>query len=270
MEKPDHLVLKKRANYRAGCGAGVACLFFLGLATVLGYLSGGKPDELLLPVAALGIMGGTVTLFLIGGVALTVLWERSDINRLFKGPLWAEWQYPADDWARIARAKLEAEGKMFKPGYNLIVGPILGAIIAGVALFGIKDPQITPVLLATAGGITLLFIISGLVLPLVFLSNRRARYRKRLKVESPRLYIGPMGMYHETDGYTSLERLGGVDYTPSDSIITFQVYHRSERYGSFRIPAAVEVPRGREQDAEALVNRFQQERTMDQGRWLPW
>lgn len=270
MQRPDHFVLNKRANYRVGCGAGAACLFFLGLALVLGYLSGAKPDDLLLPAAALGIMGVTVVVLILGGVALTVLWERADINQLFKGSIWAEWQYAPDEWQRIARARLEAERNMFKPGYNLIVGPILGAIIAGVALFVIKDPQVTPVMLATAGGITLLFIVSGLVVPLVLRSNRQARYRKRLKVESPRLYIGPMGMYHETDGYTSLERLGGVDYTPDDSTMTFQVYHRTERYGTYRVAVVLEVPRGCERDAEALVNRFQQERRMDSGRWLPW
>ncbi len=116
----------------------------------------------------------------------------------------------------------------------------------------------------------LLFVLSGVITPLVLRSNRQARYRKRMQVESPRVYIGPTGMYHETDGYTSLDRLGGVDYIPSDSAITFQVYHRSERYGAFRLPVSLEVPRGREADAEALANRFHQERRMEQGGWLPW
>src|SRR5436853_4836664 len=66
--------------------------------------------------------------------------------------------------------------------------------------------------------------------------------------------------------YTTLFR--SVDYIPSDSAIKFQVYHRSERYGAFRMPVSVEVPRGREADAETLVNRFHQERRMEQGRWL--
>jgi hypothetical protein len=270
MEKPEHLVLKKRANYRIGCGVGVVCLLFLGLVVVVGYLTGAQPDELALPAVALGSMGAIVVVILFAGVAITVLWERGDIKRLLNGTLWAEWQYAPDDWQRIVQQKLDAESQIFKPWYNLIIGPIIGVVIAGVALFGIKDPQITPIMLLVAGGVTLLFILSGVITPLVLRSNRQARYRKRLKVESPRVYIGPMGMYHETEGYTSLDRLGGVDYIPSDAAITFQVYHRSERYGTFRFPVSVEVPRGREADAEALANRFHQERRMEQGRWLPW
>ena len=60
MEKPEHLVLKKRANYRTGCGVGVVCLFFLGLVVVVGYFTGAQPDELALPAVVLGIMGAVV------------------------------------------------------------------------------------------------------------------------------------------------------------------------------------------------------------------
>jgi hypothetical protein len=105
-------------------------------------------------------------------------------------------------------------------------------------------------------GVVCLLVLSGIITPLVLRSNRQARFRKRMQVESPCVYSGPMGMCHEADGYTSLDRLGGVDYIPSDSAITFQVYHRSERYGAFRLPVSVEVQRRREADAEALANRF--------------
>src|SRR5690242_8136306 len=115
MEKPEQLLLKKRANYRVGCGVGVVCLFFLGLVIVIGYLTGGKPDELALPVVVLGGMDIIVVVILFAAVAVTVLWERGDIKRLLNGTLSAEWQYAPDDWQNIAQRKLEAESQMFKP-----------------------------------------------------------------------------------------------------------------------------------------------------------
>jgi hypothetical protein len=275
MEKPEHFILKKRANYRVGCGVGAACFLFLGIALGAGYFSGATVDELALPALVIGIIGGVATVLVLIAIALTVIWERRNIRRLFEKPLWAEWRYAPDEWQRIAQEKLDADRKLFKPGYNLLIGPILGGFIAGIAILVVKDPEVTPILVVVAGVITAIFIVSGLIVPVVMLSNRQARYRKRLRVESPRLYIGAMGVYHETDGFTSLARLGDVaiEYTNSVPVaLTFQVYEQVGHYGSYLRAAPIEIPKGREAEAETLARRFQQERILARGsgNWMGW
>jgi hypothetical protein len=268
MDKPERLVLKKRSGYRNGCLIGLACLFFPAVALGLGYFSGSKPEELALPAVVLGGLAVVVVIVILGAVSITVLWERRNIRRLLSSDLWAQWQYTPDEWKRIATDLLESEEGVYKPIYNLIIGPIVGAIIAGFGLYmNDREPEMTPILLLIGGGVAVVFILSGLILPLVQRSNRQARYRRRLRVEAPRLYIGPNALYHEADGYESLARLNSVEYTPGDSAITFKVYVQAGHYGSYLSPITQFVPRGRETEAQALVERFTRERPMERGLW---
>jgi hypothetical protein len=259
MQTPNPIVLSRREQYRVGCGAGALCLFFLGLALVLGNYYGASPEELLLPAAALGSMGLAVTVFLLGGTALSVVGESRAIRKLLAGERWAEWQYSPEEWKRIADENYQLERGAFKPGYNLIVGPLMGAFIAGAALFVIRQPEFTPVLLMIAAGVTLLYIVTGLGLPLLFRRNARLRYEKRLRVAAPRLYMNEKGVYHEVDGYTSLDSLTKVQCIGSDPVIlTFQT--RNPFRPGMSIPQShpFPVPAGREAEAQQLVGRYRQ------------
>ena len=79
MQPPEKIILSKRENYRMGCIVMAICLFFLALALGFSTLTGAKPDELLLPAAALGFFALVIPLFLWIGVALTVVQERRQI-----------------------------------------------------------------------------------------------------------------------------------------------------------------------------------------------
>src|SRR5262245_20238124 len=97
MDKPERLMLKKRANYRTGCLIGLACLFFPVLGLGIAYFTGEKLDDLTLPGAILGSIAIIVTVVVWTAVSITVLWERRSIRRLLSGDLWAQWQYQPDE-----------------------------------------------------------------------------------------------------------------------------------------------------------------------------
>lgn len=256
MQPPDKIILSKRGNYRMGCVVTAICLIFLVLALGLSLLTGAKPDELLLPTATLGFFVLVILLFIWGGVALSVVREGRQIRAVLEGEQWACWQYTPQEWQRETADLRRIEISMMKPHYNLIVGPLLGLVIAGAAFFGVDDPQVKPIMFLVAGGVTLLFLVTGFFLPLFYRWQANARFRQLSSISAPRLFIAPSGLYHEAKGFTSLENLVGVDYLPdSHPIIIFTVHIRERRF-SLDMPVPVSVPAAAVKEAAPLVQRF--------------
>lgn len=259
---PSKLVLRQRSGYGIALAALILMLFFFSVGFGLALASGAKPEELVLPALALGIMALSFVLLFSMFTFISTAGERRQIRRLLNGDLWALWQYPPEQWRQLVEARHALESKMFKPMYNLIVGPIFGGILVIVA-FAVPAPfpEFPLIVLGVAAFVTLLFVGSGLILPLQQRRARRRRYRQRLKIAAPRIWISRDGFYHEADGYQSLDALRGVSLEAQQIIFAVQERIGGAQYTiNYLAKVELPIPHGCENAAGVLVQRYQFER----------
>jgi hypothetical protein len=258
MQMPEKLILKQRSSYRMGWVVMFICLFIVALVLVMAVVfTRAKPDDLVLPVVTASAMALFVAAIIWIGVAISVSRERRAIQKLLEGELWAQWQYTPQEWQREVQDLREAEKRMFKPGYNLILGLVFGAILAAVALY-LHNPQYTPMILFVAGIVTLIFFATGFFLPMYYHRRTAAYYRQLSQFESPHVFIGESGLYHEAKGFTSFKRLSGVEYlSGSPATIIFSIIvSGGEGMADFALPVPVPVPAKYVGETQALVGRF--------------
>lgn len=258
---PEKLVFKKRRGYKL---AGWILFLTLGmLALVLGLaaFTGAKPDELILPAVAIGSMDLVVTILVLGGTALQVMFESRRIRHLLDDGYWVEWRYSPEEWKRDYEARFKLENFVSKTTYfNVVIGLILGGGMAFAAVYVIKDPQLKPIILAVAAFVALIYIVTGLIAPIFQRSAASARYQARASINAPRLYIGASGLYHEADGFTSFRRLLNADFQPGEpATINLKIRVRIQRYHWANTYVPVAVPAGREAEAQAITARLMQE-----------
>ncbi|MEU0486650.1 hypothetical protein ABZ260_46735 [Streptosporangium sp. NPDC006013] len=202
-----------------------------------------------IPVAAL-----LVTL-LIFAVALRPQTHLQDMNRMLAGQSWAHWHYDEADW----KAANDIEGRREQEQRNSCTAPLLAlavglVMVAAGAAAGAHGVIVIGVTIAF---VALLYIMAVGV-ALLRHGTLMARSRPRGEV-----YIGPLGVYRRPGGYAALYefgfRLREVDFidatNETPACLRFTVRAKGELWPL----TDVAVPPGREEEARALVQRFQTE-----------
>ena len=204
----------------------------------------------------LWIVGIAVVFSALVAFPVVALTERFAAASIDKGEVWARWHYTDVDRQRIAGARLAPQDAAFSLG-GWIPGCL--AIVFVVIVFALNDLLLAGLLLG--GGILL---IAGVVsLPLY----RRHRRRARLHSNGLReVTVGPVGLNMDGERLTFTKAglvLQRVAYQPGPpaSIAFTSNYYRIVR--GRRITVGHEqvfhlpVPAGREDEAAALVERFE-------------
>ncbi len=257
-----HMPIDLKIRSTRSFGTAYSVLFVMGLffagAFILSMIAGASVDDLGLPALAMAGMYAVVIVAFFGATMLSKSWERRSIRQFFENEIWADWRYGPDEWAKIVESRYDIDEKSARYGYlNLIVGPIIGAIIVGVGLFAFPDQQeIKP--LTTIIGVVVGFAITALGILLPARKRRQARNTRQrlLDIGTPRIFISRKGFYHEADGYTDFGSLQSVTFKSGSSPrLVFAVLIRVESV-SMTSNVELPVPAGREQEAEALLQRF--------------
>ena len=209
MDKPKKLVLDDGSYFGLGCSTGLVGMAIVAFAMGLALTQAGATlKDLVLPMGALS----TGMLFWVGLNAIIGFahrfGDRLGINRLFKQDIWQVWQFRSDEWQGIVQAKYQGmrpeEGLSAYVGavYSGIVGLVLGAILIVVGEFVVKVDVGFPIFTVVAVALLILMIGVGLFQPVKERWYARKYRRRSLRVQEPRFWFGPDGVYHETLGYT--------------------------------------------------------------------
>jgi len=270
MEKPEQLVLDADSYSHLGWGF---ILIWIGTLALGGWLvltrKAASLSELILPLGAISVLWifFAATNLIIRSVLKSR--TRREINRLFEDRIWEQWQFRADEWEKIVTADYRTmcgENTYVGVVYSSLFGFVFSLILAGAAIFVIKDEQVTPILITTASGVLLLFFGIGLAQTINIGRKARIYRRKALEVAEPRVWFGAEGAYHEALGYTSLKRLEkAIDQSRRLKRIKFVVtdrvkFGRRGHPSDFSLPVYFSIPSGYEQQAGRLVRRYRQER----------
>lgn len=172
-----------------------------------------------------------------------------------EGNHWAHWQYSQDEWQRFA----EAEWTRTRGKARTVPFKILGGLVVVCALLSLtsKDLKLTDGLLVGAVLGVPIGILGGILTYVI----GKSTYKKRL-ANVGEVYIGPKGVYQE-GSYSGLKgyglKLQKVEVQQGDpSVLHFEVRDSRGR-STTTTEIRVAVPRGQEQQATELVQRFQGE-----------
>jgi hypothetical protein len=249
-------------------------IFFFGYGafSILGRQS--VLDEWILPLGAMSAIYAVLTGIFILAAVVTRLIEGRNIRKTLEGPHWAAWQYEAGEWQQYATAQHEAMLAMLPEGMRAsLLRAGLGAGIAlfftalgGGLMFGVMPPdypgRATLLILIPAVGVGAAAILgtSGFLSPIQQRRMVERQHRLMTRVATPRVYFTGKGLYREYDGYTGLGGLQDAEVmSGSPPSVVLKVWQRSGRV-SLLVDVSTPVPREREPEAAALVERYRKER----------
>ena len=223
-------------------------------------------DEWRVPL--LGIGGMSLTVFTIAIVfEMVIRWRNiRQIKQVYDDP-WAIWLHYTDDekW----QAFIESDHQKAMKQVSLSIAPIVivGLVVTVIGGVAVANGIEIYVLFGLAG---FMAIVVAIVLGEWFINKWRinARYKRRKNSPPPATLISQYGHYHEDQGYNSLGNLQSVELKRSGkrgrAKIKFVMKARwYEMLGDEDINVqdrwlvSVDVPKGYEAEAEALVTRFQ-------------
>ena len=276
---PNNLILKSDAAIRQWVRA-LSIVFLLYLAGgIVVYAAAAEElasDPELLPMGA-----GVGAVLLVAIVVLALIGiilrgrERRQIEALLRSELWARWQYSAGEWEKhVTRLRDRVEGNIHLKKSVLSATIVTLVVVGGVsalifAATNADSPEMSPYLLLIP--VIMVPVVAG-VTALSGLSQRwsaRGQYRRQMRIATPQVYFGGDGVYHEADGFTSLRRFVSAKLTsrPAEIRLKIEVTYLdiNDRYGAYGISTTVgevriPVPKGREDEAATLVERYQQSR----------
>jgi hypothetical protein len=285
------LVLKHSAPWRAFPWLALAPLLVTG--AILGFMlvRGTSWDEVQTPLLGMALLSGS--LFAVLGIAglLATARERAHIARVQREP-WAVFPQFADEasWRVYADVELTRDLHYSRFPWSSVV-VIIGAFVAIVGVVTTQVDDAPPELFIGVGA--MLLIILGVVAAMS-LGPRwaaRRRYEARRGAPVPQAFVGKWGIYDEDQGFSNLYWLQRVDYDPPSVIAqgeaAQQTYMR-DRFGDdlaepltpsgwsalhvtarswmarppYRrdVTTTVRIPPGREREALAILQRYQDER----------
>lgn len=246
--------------------------FGYGAFSILGGQS--SLDEWILPLGAMSAIYAVLIGIFILAAVVTRLIEGRNIRKTLEGPHWAAWQYDAGQWQQYATAQHEAMMAMLPKGMGASL--LRAGIGAGIALvfsalgggmiLGVMPPdypgRTTMLILIPAVGVGAAVIlgISGFLSPIQQRRMVERQHRAMTRVATPRVYFTGKGLYREYDGYTGLGGLQDAQVVPgTPATVLLKVWQRSGRV-SLLVDVTTPIPRDREGEAAALVERYRKER----------
>ena len=162
---------------------------------------------------------------------------------------WARWQYSQDEWQSFTEREWARTKRKVKtvPLQTLAGGLVIGLLLAWRA----KDVTLGQGLIF---GFVLGIPIAILIAVTTYLTGK-STYKKRLSAAGG-VYIGPKGVYQDGT-YSTWDQFGvklnEVNLEPGDpSVVHFEIKGHRGAIQEVRVA----VPRGREQEAMELVQRF--------------
>ncbi len=262
-------VLQLEKNYNDFYSAVGAAALILGIAVTAILTLGGGVQELLGLLVTLGVFW----LLLVTVIGLNnrrvVERERRDAESLFTGAAWATWQWSVADWQQELRQRQQEHDKRVRfQRFTPWLGGIAGIIIGGCALLPavVAGDEMPPPIRTFVIGLAIFFALLAVALSVVGAGRERRKCETKLadakQVPAPWICFGPYGFYHQTDGHTSLRKLGSVRFSRTKQVITFYVKHALPRGGSMLHPVSVTIPASGVAEADALVDRYRTERNL--------
>jgi flagellar biosynthesis protein FliQ len=236
---------------------------FVGTAVT----DGAALDEWQTPLMGIGLL--SFSAFAIGWSFEKLLewWERRAINHVYD-EAWAVWPQYTDEakWRKFIESDYQKE--MGQVSFSIIPIVIVGVVVGIIAaVFTIQEDAVE--IIFALGGFML--IVAGIVCG-EYLFNKRdiqARYKRRQQMPPPKTLVSRHGHYDEDLGFSTLRGVRKVEYkAPKKTTraqINFTVHRRwwegaSDQYYTPRVwTVRVRVPKGYEEEAQALVERFRAE-----------
>lgn len=175
---------------------------------------------------------------------------RRDRAELLAGQHWAHWQYDPDTWQRFAAAEWARRRRQVVPWS-------LGAAAFSLVVVWLASEKAGSWPWDVGQTVLACLVVGGVVGAGVYVDGWQV-YRTRLG-RPQAVYIGPRGIYQHGN-YIPFRppgpELRGVELVPGDpAALCFRLkYGRWAR--SFYSTVRVAVPRGREEEAATLVERF--------------
>lgn len=285
------LVLKHSAPWRAFPWLALAPLLVTGV--ILGFmLVRGTPwADVQTPLFGMALL--SLSVFAVLGIAglLATARERSHIARVRREP-WAAFPQFEDEasWRVYADVEYTRDLQASRfPWSSVIV--IAGAFIVIVGVVTTQYDDAPPELFVGVG--TMLLLILGVVAAMSLGPRRAAqrRYEARRAAPVPQALVSKWGIYDEDQGFSNLYWLQRVAYDPphviAEAEAAQQTYMR-DRFGDYlaesvtpsgwsalhvtarvwmarppymrNVTTTVRIPPGREREALAIVQRYQDER----------
>lgn len=259
----------------AGAGAMLGILAIVAVIAVFNVLGGDSLAEWIMPV---GVMAGMLSIAVIAIVAASLFaraTETANIKRVLNGPHWAAWQYNPIEWQAYANQVRQAMDAQINRSPWALISMVLGlglVLLIGVGvmawlLFGIP-PEARAVMLPMLVIVPIVLILTTIIIVVTSLRSHgqmqrmaAANHAAMLRVDSPRMYFTANGCYREDSGYVSLNHLTDAEYLahhspPAIRLKSWQQAGRVMYHSEMIIP----VPRGSEQVAAALIERYRRER----------
>ncbi len=263
---PDPLRLQTNYNqFYSALGAGA---LMLGIALAAVLRMGGDASQVAWTVILFGGIWGVIILVLGVNNRYAVERERRDARALFEGDAWATWRWSMEAWGReleARRADLEKRARFsrFTPIIGGIAAVVIGGTPIGMALLIPDVPAKVREFMIVLG---ILFGVLAIVLSASGVVRERQRWQARIEraaqVAAPWVRFGEFGIYHETDGHTTLRHATEVSLARDGDALVFQIRHPGPRGTSYTLPLAVPIPAGHRDDAQALVARYRDERRL--------
>lgn len=276
MDKPQTYIYKELAGNRWLPLVGFFPII-IAVFTMVGALltNESEADEWVVPLMGLSLMA-MMGLVVGGAVVLAfLLVERAKIKRAIANAEVVWEQYSEREWEQFRQEQYHEEMAAIQLQIApLIIVGVVVAVIGGVALA--NDAPVM-IVFALAG----FWMIVGGIVVFPWLTDQyqvQRTYRRRRKMNPPRAFVGKNAVYHEDTGYESLKDLQQVAYNPKrgkrpaqvkwtvqrestsigvpilDTILRYST--ESHLYQVFDVEVVVNVPDGREGEAEVLVQGY--------------
>ncbi|MEV4377279.1 hypothetical protein [Streptosporangium sp. NPDC049644] len=207
-------------------------------------------------LVSLGIPAAALLVALsIFAVALQPQTQLRDMNRMLTGQSWAHWHYDEADW----KAANYIEGRREREQRNPYTVPLCAAAVGLVMVAAGAAAGAHGVIVI---GVTIAFVallyLAAVGTALLSHGTLMARGRPRGEV-----YISSLGVYRRPGGYAALHafgfRLREVDFVDATNETPAYLRFTVRAKGELWPLTDVVVPPGREEEARALVQRFQTE-----------
>ena len=277
MKEPQNYVYKELAGSRWIPLVGFSPLL-IGIVVMVGTLFTGESqrDDWLVPIVGFSMMGiGGATAGSLVGIMFTSL-ERWKINRVINKRIVVWEQLSEQEWIQFRQKQFDEdmEGVYFAVAPLVIIGVII-AVIGGMGVANDADSSILFMLLG------FWIIVVGFVCFSWLISRYEVQrqFRRRRKMNPPRVFIAKHGFYHEDTGFESLDNLQTVTILPqkgkNPSQIKWTVKRNTWGVGipgldtillflggynhldhEFQAEVTVNIPDGKDAELEILLQEF--------------
>ncbi len=265
--QPEELRLEN--SYKSFYSTLGAAATIIGIASVGVLVMGGGLTELAAAWVGLGSIWLVMALVIGLNNRRLVQRERRDAETLFEGDCWARWQWSADEWQReLAQRRVDLEKHLRFQRFAPWIGGVAGLVIGGCFLFiAFVAGEAMPAPARTfMMGLGLFFACLSVGLSLSGARRERYKWQSRLEraeqAATPRIWLGPYGFYHETDGHTTLRNLTAVSFSSRKQQLAFQIKHPGPKGSTLYQTVPLPVPEAHTADAAALVTRYRTERQL--------